>query len=115
MSSILFYNTRTRKKENFQPLEEGKVGIYTCGPTVYGPQHIGNVRSQLFADLLKRFLVSEGLDVTHVINITDVGHLVSDGDEGEDTLIAESGQNDYSSAVASMTSMPTCPCSCLLL
>ena len=52
MSSILFYNTRTRKKENFQPLEEGRVGIYTCGPTVYGPQHIGNVRSQLFADLL---------------------------------------------------------------
>ncbi len=86
MSSILFYNTRTRKKENFQPLEEGRVGIYTCGPTVYGPQHIGNVRSQLFADLLKRFLLSEGLEVTHVINITDVGHLVSDGDEGEDKM-----------------------------
>jgi len=68
------------------PLEPGRVGIYTCGPTVYGPQHIGNIRSSLFADLLKRFLLSEGFDVTHVINITDVGHLVSDADEGEDKM-----------------------------
>ena len=86
MSSIVFYNTRTRKKEPFQPIHEGRVGIYTCGPTVYGPMHIGNVRSQLFADLLRRFLVSEGFAVTHVINITDVGHLVSDADEGEDKM-----------------------------
>jgi cysteinyl-tRNA synthetase len=86
VSSIFFYNTRTRKKEPFRPIQEGRVGIYTCGPTVYGPQHIGNVRSQLFADLLKRFLSSEGFEVTHVINITDVGHLVSDGDEGEDKM-----------------------------
>ena len=86
MSEILFYNTRTRKKETFRPIREGQVGIYTCGPTVYGPMHIGNVRSQLFADLLRRFLVSEGFSVTHVINITDVGHLVSDADEGEDKM-----------------------------
>ena len=86
MSSIVFYNTRTRKKEPFQPIHEGRVGIYTCGPTVYGPMHIGNVRSQLFADLLRRFLVGEGFAVTHVINITDVGHLVSDADEGEDKM-----------------------------
>ena len=86
MSTIHFYNTRTRKKEIFRPLKDGEVGIYTCGPTVYGPMHIGNVRSQLFADLLRRFLASEGFAVTHVINITDVGHLVSDADEGEDKM-----------------------------
>lgn len=86
MSEIVFYNTRTRTKENFVPLEPGKVGIYTCGPTVYGPSHIGNLRSQLVPDLLKRFLRSEGFEVTHVVNITDVGHLVSDGDEGEDKM-----------------------------
>ena len=86
VSAIHFYNTRTRKKEVFQPLKNGEAGIYTCGPTVYGPMHIGNVRSQLFADLLRRFLESEGFAVTHVINITDVGHLVSDADEGEDKM-----------------------------
>ena len=86
MSEIVFYNTRTRKKEKFVPIEPGRVGIYTCGPTVYGPSHIGNLRSQLVPDLLKRFLRSEGLEVTHVVNITDVGHLVSDSDEGEDKM-----------------------------
>jgi cysteinyl-tRNA synthetase len=86
VSEIVFYNTRTRTKETFVPIEEGKVGIYTCGPTVYGPSHIGNLRSQLVPDLLKRFLRSEGFEVTHVVNITDVGHLVSDSDEGEDKM-----------------------------
>ena len=86
MSEIVFYNSRTRKKEKFVPIEPGKVGIYTCGPTVYGPSHIGNLRSQLVPDLLKRFLRSEGFEVTHVVNITDVGHLVSDSDEGEDKM-----------------------------
>ncbi len=86
VSEIVFYNTRTRKKEKFVPLVPGKVGIYTCGPTVYGPSHIGNLRSQLVPDLLKRFLRSEGFAVTHVVNITDVGHLVSDSDEGEDKM-----------------------------
>ena len=86
MSDIVFYNTRTRSKQTFEPIEPGRVGIYTCGPTVYGPMHIGNVRSQLFADLLRRFLATEGFAVTHVINITDVGHLVSDADEGEDKM-----------------------------
>jgi cysteinyl-tRNA synthetase len=83
---IEFYDTRTRSLRVFEPLEPGRVGIYTCGPTVYAEQHVGNLRSQLFADLLKRFLASEGFDVTHVINITDVGHLVSDADEGEDKM-----------------------------
>lgn len=86
MSEIRLYNTRTRKKERFEPIEPGKVGIYTCGPTVYGPSHIGNLRSQLVPDLLKRFLRSEGFEVTHVVNITDVGHLVSDADDGEDKM-----------------------------
>ena len=86
MSEIHFYDTRTRALQPFVPIEAGKVGIYTCGPTVYGPQHVGNLRSRLFSDLLKRFLRSEGFDVTHVINITDVGHLVSDADEGEDKM-----------------------------
>ena len=88
MSQIEFYDTRTRELRTFEPLEPGKVGIYTCGPTVYAEQHVGNLRSRLFSDLLKRFLESEGFRVTHVINITDVGHLVSDADEGEDKMEA---------------------------
>ena len=86
LGDIRFYNTRTRSKEGFEPIRAGEVGIYTRGPTVYGPSHIGNLRSQLMADLLKRFLLSEGFDVTHVINITDVGHLVSDADDGDDKM-----------------------------
>jgi cysteinyl-tRNA synthetase len=88
VSGIVFYNTRSRKKEELVPLVDGRVGIYTCGPTVYSPPHIGNLRSSLASDLLKRFLLSEGYAVTHVINITDVGHLVSDADEGEDKIEA---------------------------
>lgn len=88
MSEIEFYDTRTRSRRPFEPLGPGRVGIYSCGPTVYAPQHVGNLRSRLFADLLKRFLLSEGFEVTHVINITDVGHLVSDADEGEDKMEA---------------------------
>ncbi len=88
MSPIEFYDTRSRSRRPFVPITPGKVGMYSCGPTVYGPPHIGNLRSRLFSDLLKRFLLSEGLEVTHVINITDVGHLVSDADEGEDKIEA---------------------------
>ncbi len=86
MTEIVLYNTRTRRKEKFVPKVPGKVGIYTCGPTVYGASHIGNHRSNLVADLLKRFLLSEGFEVTHVINITDVGHLVGDADDGDDKM-----------------------------
>jgi cysteinyl-tRNA synthetase len=86
VTDLNFYNTRTRSKEKFVPLVPGRVGIYTCGPTVYGPQHIGNLRSQLFGDLLKRTLVYFGYEVEWVVNITDVGHLVSDADEGEDKM-----------------------------
>jgi len=88
VSEIEFYDTRSRSQRPFMPLEPGRVGIYSCGPTVYAEQHVGNLRSRLFSDLLKRFLISEGFEVTHVINITDVGHLVSDADEGEDKMEA---------------------------
>jgi cysteinyl-tRNA synthetase len=71
-SSICFFNTLTRKKEIFKPLEAGKVKMYTCGPTVYDFAHIGNFRAFLFEDLLKRWLVSRGFKVTHVMNLTDV-------------------------------------------
>ena len=88
MSQIEFYDTRSRRLRPFEPIEPGRVGIYTCGPTVYAPQHVGNIRARLVPDLLRRFLESEGFEVTHVINITDVGHLVSDADEGEDKMEA---------------------------
>ncbi|MGD0450061.1 MAG: cysteine--tRNA ligase [Candidatus Bathyarchaeia archaeon] len=71
-SNIKFFNTLTRKKEVFKPLEDGKVKIYTCGPTVYDYAHIGNFRAFLFEDLLKRWLVNRGFKVTHVMNLTDV-------------------------------------------
>jgi cysteinyl-tRNA synthetase len=83
---LVLYNTRTRSKEVFEPIEAGHARVYTCGPTVYAPQHIGNLRSQLLADLLKRALLAQGYRVTHVINITDVGHLTDDADAGEDKM-----------------------------
>ncbi len=88
MSELVLYNTRTRRKERFEPLEPGHARVYSCGPTVYSPQHIGNLRPYLFADLLKRALLAEGLRVTHVINVTDVGHLTDDADAGEDKMEA---------------------------
>ncbi|MGM0422468.1 MAG: cysteine--tRNA ligase [Pseudomonadota bacterium] len=84
--SVTFYNTRTRQKEDFIPLQDGKAGIYSCGPTVYHHAHLGNMRANIFADLLRRVMEHAGYDVTHVMNITDVGHLVSDDDEGEDKM-----------------------------
>jgi cysteinyl-tRNA synthetase len=81
------YNTRTRRKEPFEPIEPGRAGVYTCGPTVYSPQHIGNMRPNVFSDLLKRALLAQGLAVTHVINVTDVGHMTDDDDvAGEDKM-----------------------------
>jgi cysteinyl-tRNA synthetase len=84
--AIKLFNTLTKKKEEFKPIQEGKVKIYTCGPTVYNYAHIGNLRAYVFSDLLKRMFKFNNYEVTHVINITDVGHLTSDGDEGEDKL-----------------------------
>ena len=83
---LQFFNTLTRRKETFQPITSGKAGIYSCGPTVYGTPHIGNLRAYIFADTLRRTLEWSGYAVTQVINITDVGHLVTDSDGGEDKL-----------------------------
>jgi len=84
---IFLFNTLGRKLEKFEPLEEGRVGIYCCGPTVYHFAHLGNFRSYLFQDVLVKFLRKLGYSVKHVMNITDVGHLVSDADEGEDKMV----------------------------
>jgi cysteinyl-tRNA synthetase len=84
---IRLYNTLTRKIEELKPIKKGKAGVYACGPTVYWFAHIGNMRAFLFADVLRRALAYNGLDVTFVMNITDVGHLVGDGDEGEDKML----------------------------
>ncbi len=84
---VYFYNTLTRQIELFQPLEEGRARIYCCGPTVYNYAHIGNLRTYIFEDLLHRVLEDAGYRVDHVVNVTDVGHLTSDGDEGEDKMI----------------------------
>jgi cysteinyl-tRNA synthetase len=83
---ITLYNTLTRRKEPFVPLKEGQMGFYSCGPTVYHYAHIGNLRSYIFADILKRTFRFHGFAVTHVMNITDVGHLTSDSDSGEDKM-----------------------------
>ena len=83
---IKLYNTLTRAVDEFVPLEAGKVGLYTCGLTVYNYAHIGNLRTYVFEDVLKRALLAWGYDVRHVMNITDVGHLTSDADEGEDKM-----------------------------
>lgn len=86
MSSLHLYNTWTRQAESFRPLQDNNVGLYVCGPTVYGPPHLGHVRGPVVFDVLRRYLEHLGYRVRHVRNITDVGHLVGDGDEGEDKL-----------------------------
>ncbi|MFZ1970945.1 MAG: cysteine--tRNA ligase [Candidatus Nanoarchaeia archaeon] len=86
---LKIYNTLTRKKETFKPIKGKTIGMYSCGPTVYWYQHIGNMRSYIFSDILKRVLEYDGYKVKHVINITDVGHLTSDADEGEDKIEKE--------------------------
>jgi len=86
VSELALYNTLTRRKDRFAPLAPGPVRIYSCGPTVYSRQHLGNLRTYLFPDLLNRTLRAFGYDVRHVINITDVGHLTSDADTGDDKM-----------------------------
>ena len=83
---IKLYNTLSRKKEVFKPIVKGKVGIYSCGPTVYSYQHIGNMRSYIFSDVLRRVLEYNGYKIKHIINVTDVGHLTSDSEEGKDKI-----------------------------
>ncbi len=86
-NKLYFYNTLTKKAEQFIPNEDGKVAMYTCGPTVYHYAHIGNLRSYIMEDLLEKTLRYLGYDVKRVMNITDVGHLSSDADTGEDKML----------------------------
>ena len=84
---IYFYNTLTRKKEKFKPINKNEIRIYSCGPTVYKDATIGNMRTNIMQDILRRVLKYNGYKLRHAMNITDVGHLVSDGDEGEDKML----------------------------
>ncbi|NQZ46568.1 MAG: cysteine--tRNA ligase [Erythrobacter sp.] len=83
---LRLFNSLTRQLEPFQPVHPGEARVYSCGPTVYNYQHIGNMRAYVFADTLGRTLEYKGYKLTHVVNITDVGHLTSDADEGEDKM-----------------------------
>jgi cysteinyl-tRNA synthetase len=87
-TNLTLYNSLTRQLERFAPIHSGKVGIYSCGPTVYNYAHIGNLRAYVFTDTLSRVLTWKGYDLTHIINITDVGHLTSDADAGDDKMEA---------------------------
>mgnify|MGYP003482455146 FL=1 len=84
--NLMIYNTLSRKKEEFKPLHEGRVGMYVCGPTVYGDPHLGHARPAITFDILFRYLQHLGYKVRYVRNITDVGHLEHDADEGEDKI-----------------------------
>lgn len=84
---LYFYNTLTKKKEKFIPIDKNEVRIYSCGPTVYKDATIGNMRTNIFQDVLRRVLRYNKYTIKHVMNITDVGHLVSDGDDGEDKML----------------------------
>lgn len=89
MSDFKLYNTLSRSLEVFEPINAPNVGIYVCGPTVYGPPHMGHIRGPVTFDVLRRFLIHKGFKVRFVRNITDVGHIVGDADEGEDKLIKQ--------------------------
>ena len=86
MDALYLYNTLTRRKEVFRPINEGRVGMYVCGPTVYGDPHLGHTRPAITFDVLYRYLMHLGYKVRYVRNITDVGHLEHDADEGEDKI-----------------------------
>ena len=88
--SLVIFNTLSRKKEIFEPINPKEVGLYTCGPTVYNYAHLGNMRTYVFEDILKRVFSYNGYNVKHVMNITDVGHLTGDRDMGEDKIEKES-------------------------
>src|SRR6187549_945507 len=84
--TIYITNSLSRQKEKFEPVTPGRVGLYVCGPTVYGPPHLGHARPYVFFDVVSRYFEHLGYKVRYVRNITDVGHLESDGDEGEDKI-----------------------------
>ena len=94
--NLRLFNSLTRQLEDFQPIHAGEARVYTCGPTVYNYPHIGNMRAYVFADTLGRVLSYKGYKLTHIINITDVGHLTDDGDAGEDKLEKAAAANAQS-------------------
>ena len=98
MSQMRFYNTLTKKVEEFKPIHEGKVSLYTCGPTVYHFAHIGNLRCYIMEDILDRTLRYMGYDVKRVMNITDVGHLTGDSDAGNDKML-EGAKREHKSVM----------------
>lgn len=93
---LRLFNTMSRKNEDFYTIEPGKVKMYTCGPTVYNYAHIGNLRTYVFEDVLRRTLEYLGYEVEHVMNVTDVGHLTDDADEGEDKMVQSSREKGMS-------------------
>lgn len=98
MVPLRLFNSLTRSIETFEPIHPGEARVYTCGPTVYNYQHVGNMRAYVFADTLGRVLSFKGYQLRHVINITDVGHLTSDADEGADkmeTAAAKAGKSAW--------------------
>ncbi|AQQ09825.1 Cysteine--tRNA ligase [Sedimentisphaera cyanobacteriorum] len=99
--SLKIYNSLTREKESFKPINEGSVGMYVCGPTVYGDAHLGHAKSYVSFDIIARYIEYLGYDLTYVQNITDVGHLTDDADEGEDKLaVAAKKQKKHPMALA---------------
>ena len=87
--SLSIYNSFTRKKDQFVPIQENRVGMYVCGPTVYGPPHVGHARSYVNFDVVRRYFEYKNYKVKYVQNITDVGHLVGDSDDGQDKIVAQ--------------------------
>ncbi|MDR3336305.1 MAG: cysteine--tRNA ligase [Treponema sp.] len=94
--ALTIFNTLGRRPEPFEPITPGKAGFYGCGPTVYNYAHIGNLRAYVFHDLLTRTLRRQGFEVTHVMNITDVGHLSGDNDEGDDKMVKSAAERGKS-------------------
>ena len=92
--AIYIYNSLSRKKEEFVPINAGKVGMYVCGPTVYGHPHVGHARSYVDFDVIRRYFEYSGFQVKYVQNITDVGHLVGDGDDGEDKIYVQASREN---------------------
>jgi len=93
---IQLYNTLNRELETFYPIVENEAKIYTCGPTVYNYAHIGNLRTYIFEDILRRIMEYAGYQITHVMNVTDVGHLTGDDDDGEDKMLKSSRETGRS-------------------
>ena len=104
------YNSLTHTRDEFVTHEPGKVGMYTCGPTVYHFAHIGNLRSYIMEDVLEKYLRYTGYEVKRVMNITDVGHLSSDADTGEDKMLKGAKREKKTvMEIATLTSCPSSP------